>query len=290
VVHQRAAAVIEAALECGVTLFDHADIYTRGKSEAVFGDLLQRSPGLRQRMVLQTKCGIRFGDDPVPGTPGRYDFSRAHIISSVEGSLRRLRTDMIDVLLLHRPDPLAEPDEVAAAFDALHHAGKVRAFGVSNHTGAQLELMQRSVRQRLVINQLEFSLLHHALVDEGIMANQTDGHPGEAAGLLDWCRLNHVMVQAWSPLARGHAVSPPAEAAANVRAAAAMVATIAAERGVSGEAIALAWILRHPAGILPVVGTTDEKRIRWSAQADEVELTREEWYRLFTAARGQPVP
>lgn len=286
---ERAHAVVEAALEAGVTLIDHADIYCRGKSEEVFGELLHRLPSLRQRIVLQTKCGIRFADDP-PGTPGRYDFSRTHIIGSVEGSLRRLRTDVIDILLLHRPDPLGEPDEVAEAFDALHAAGKVRAFGVSNHTPAQVELLQRTVRQPLVINQLQLSLLHHALVDEGIMANRVDGNYGAASGLLDWCRLHGMLVQAWSPLARGHLVTPPADASPRVRAAAASVAQLAATRGVAPEAIALAWIMRLPAGIQPIVGTTDAVRIRASCQAGGLELTREEWYHLFTAARGQRVP
>jgi predicted oxidoreductase len=286
-------AAIEAvatAHDAGITLFDHADIYARGKSEAVFADALDALPDLRDQIVLQSKCGIRFADDPSPGDPGRYDFSHDHIVASVEGSLRRLRTDRLDVLLLHRPDPLVEPDEVARAFDALHASGKVRWFGVSNHTTVQMELLARTVDQPLVINQLELSLLHCHLVDEGILANQSAGTNARATGLLDHCRLNGVLVQAWSPLARGRLFATPVDASPVIRETAGLVTRLAAAKRTSKEAIVLAWLLRHPAGIQPVVGTTTPARIRASCEADSVELSREEWYALFTAARGERVP
>ncbi|HEY9879915.1 MAG TPA: aldo/keto reductase, partial [Leptolyngbyaceae cyanobacterium] len=193
---------IMTAYEAGITLFDHADIYTQGKSEQVFGDLLKTSPHLRESMILQSKCGIRFGGEPQAHDPQRYDFSYEHIISSVEGILHRLHTDYLDILLLHRPDPLMEPEEVARAFDALLTAGKVRYFGVSNHTAGQIELLQKSMSQRLIINQVELSLLHNPLINEGIVANLA-GSSALAAGTLDYCRVQNICIQAWGPLASG---------------------------------------------------------------------------------------
>ncbi len=289
---EKAAAVevVVAAVEAGITLFDHADIYTRGKSEAVFAGVWQALPGLRDRIVLQSKCGIRFADDPHPGDPARYDFSYQHIVDSVDGSLRRLKTDFLDILLLHRPDPLVEPEEVARAFDALHAGGKVRHFGVSNHTAGQMELLRRTVDQPLVINQVEVSLLHAHLINEGILANQEGGPSARTTGLLDYCRLHNVMIQAWSPVAGGRLFNPPDDAEAHIREAAALVARLAEAKQTSKEAIVLGWLLRHPAGIQPVVGTTKPARVRSSCLADTVDLTREEWYALFTAARGAQVP
>ena len=291
---QAATEAVMAAYEAGITLFDHADIYTRGKSEAVFGEICASQPGLRDNIILQSKCGIRFKDDPLPGDPQRFDFSADHIVSSVEGSLRRLQTDRLDVLLLHRPDPLVEPEEVARAFEALHRSGKVRHFGVSNHTVWQMELLQRFVDQPLVVNQLEVSLLHHFLISEGIVANRTTGNNGgeftASTGILDYCRVHDILVQAWSPVAGGKLFDPAADAPENVREAAQLVDKLAADKQTTPEAIALAWLLRHPAGIQPIIGTTTPERIQRSIQADEVELSREEWYALLAAARGKPVP
>lgn len=286
----RAMRLVATAVEQGINLFDHADIYTRGKSELVFGEVLQQMPGLRQRIVIQSKCGIRFADSPNLGDPVRYDFSYAHIVASVEGSLRRLRCDYLDILLLHRPDPLMEPAEVAAAFDALQRAGKVRYFGVSNHNAGQVALLQRYLAQPLAINQLELNLLHSQLIDEGVTVN-TDAAPRAAAtGTLDYCRAQGMLIQAWSPLAGGALVAPLAAASPQVRAAAGQVAALADAHASSREAIALAWLLRHPASIQPVVGTTRVDRLLACCQADGITLSREQWYRLYNAARDVPLP
>ncbi len=291
-IRQTALAAIRAALEQGLNLFDHADIYCMGKSEEVFALIWQERPGLREKVIVQSKCGIRFPGDPDSNAPGRYDFSYAHILNSVEGSLKRLKTNYLDLLLLHRPDALVEPEEVARAFDTLHQSGKVRFFGVSNHTAAQITLMQKHVRQPLVVNQLELSLLHSHLIDEGIVFNQT--HPAESLrgeGTLEYCRLHDITIQAWGPLASGAVIGtggePPSEAA---RSASTVVAALARDKNVSPEAIAIAWLLRHPARIQPIIGTTNPARIRAACEADVVELTREEWYRLFIAGRGRPLP
>ncbi len=286
---KRAAQMLETALELDINLFDNADIYGRGKCETVFGEALKQVPGARDSILIKTKCGIRFDNDP-PGAPGRYDFSYDHILSSVEGSLRRLQTDHIDVLLLHRPDALVEPDEVARAFTELQRAGQVRHFGVSNHSPMQIELLKKSVTQPIVANQLEFSLLHANLADLGVFINQSAARFTAADGLLDYCRLHNILVEAWSPVAGGRLIDPPAGASAQVRAAAAAVSALAAAKHTSREAIALGWILRHPAGIQPIIGTARPDRLRLSVEADQVQLTREEWYSLLEAARGGPVP
>ncbi len=288
-----ARAAVEAALECGINFFDHADIYCCGKSESVFGRLLADTPSLRERIVLQSKVGIRFANDAYEsGEPARYDFSREHIAHSTEAILRRLQTDRLDILLLHRPDPLVEPEEVAAAFDALHAAGKVRYFGVSNHTPAQIELLRRHVRQPLVVNQLEFSLAQPALVVEGVLANRS-GSTTEAnlsTGLLDYCRLHDILVQAWGPVGGGRLLRAIGAETGPLTACADLLAKIANEKNTTPDAVALAWILRHPAGIQPILGTTRAERVRDAAPADTVRLTREEWYALLAAARGQKVP
>lgn len=283
-------ALVETALSHGITLFDHADIYARGKSEQLFGDMLRQSPALRDRMVLQSKCGIRFAGHPQPGSPGRYDFSHAHITASVEGILSRLGVEHVDILLLHRPDPLMEPEEVARAFDELHAAGKVGHFGVSNHTAGQMALLQRHVRQPLIANQVEISLLHAHLINEGIVANQAGGLYASAAGTLDYCRLHDIRVQAWAPLAGGKFATTSGFADPVIRDTAALLRELADARGVTPEAIQLAWLLRHPAGIQPIVGTTDPARLAACCAADDITLSREEWYALFTSARGARVP
>ena len=271
-------ALVEAALEHGITLFDHADIYARGKSEQLFGEALRQMPELRSRIVLQSKCGIRLAGDPAADSPQRYDFSRGHLVRSVEGTLKRLDTDHLDLLLLHRPDPLAEPDEVARAFGQLQDSGKVLHFGVSNHSAAQISLLQEHLEQPLVANQVELSLAHHQLVSDGILFNQPGG--SGAGATLDYCREYGLLLQAWSPLAGGHLSGPAADLAAQY----------AQARGVATEAVLLAWLLKHPAGIQPVIGTTRPERLAACCQADQVELSREEWYALLAAARGAGVP
>lgn len=285
----RTHAMVDTALAQGITLFDHADIYARGKAERLFGEVLRQRPSLRGQMVLQSKCGIRLAGNPESGAPQRYDFSHAHIVASVEASLQRLGTDYLDILLLHRPDPLGQPEEVAQAFDALHRAGKVRHFGVSNHTGTQIALLQRHVHQPLTINQVELSLLHHYLIDEGIMANQA-GAPYLATGTLDYCRQHDILVQAWSPLASGRLAAPLESMDETLRATAELALGLAQAHEVEMEAILLAWLLRHPAGIQPIVGTTHPERLIASCAGDSIELSREQWYALFAAARGHRVP
>ncbi len=287
---QAGIAVVKTAYEAGITLFDHADIYRRGKSETAFAEALRQTPGMRENIVLQGKCGIRFANDPVPGAPGRYDFSYAHIIAAVEGSLRRLGADYLDVLLLHRPDPLVEPEEVARAFGELHSAGKVRYFGVSNFSAGQIDLLQHFVDQPLVINQVDLSLLHHHLISEGILVNRVQQSNTLSTGTLDYCRRHNILIQAYSPVAGGQLFNPAEGSPAHIRETAALVATMAQEKGTSREAILLAWLLRHPAPIQPIIGTTRPERVQASCLADGIELSREEWYRLLNTARGAPPP
>jgi predicted oxidoreductase len=276
---------VKTALDAGINFFDHADIYCHGKSEEVFADLWKDSPHLRQQIYLQTKCGIRFGP------PHRFDFSYEHIIASVEGSLRRLQTDYVDVLLLHRPDPLVEPEEVARAFDELSRSGKVRWFGVSNHTAAQMELLRNFLNQPIVVNQVEFNLVHTHMLDEGIVFNQYNSRLTRNEGVMEYCRLHNITLQAWGPLATGRLTGRPhPKDEKHFQEAANHVAQMAAEKEVSPEAILIAWILRHPARIQPLPGTTNPERIRAACEAEHVSFTREEWYRLFVAGRGENLP
>lgn len=283
-------AAVEAAVEAGITFFDHANIYQFGKSEEVFAEALRAMPDLRERIVLQSKCGLRWEDKP-SGAPWRYDFSCAHILEAVDGILSRLGVEQIDILLLHRPDALIEPQEVAAAFDALRSAGKVQHFGVSNHTPRQIDLLQHALDQPLVANQIQLSLVHHFPISEGLtfnraLAGKEQGYAG-TEGIVDYCRLHDISIQAWSPVAGGVLFNPGDDASPAVRHTAALVAEMAAEKETTREAIALGWLLRHPAPIWPVIGTTKPERIHNSAQADAVELSHAEWYRLLEAMIGR---
>jgi predicted oxidoreductase len=282
--------VIHTAFENGITLFDHADIYARGKSERVFGEVLRADVTFRDKILIQSKCGIRFAGEPHVNSPQRYDFSYTHIVSSVEGSLQRLGIDHLDILLLHRPDPLVEPEEVARAFDALYVSGKVRIFGVSNHTASQIELLQYTVDQSLVINQVQLNLMHSYLIDEGVNANQGGIQTALTLGTLEYCRQHRVMVQAWGPVAGGQLINPHEDAPDHVKGTADLIADMARLYDTTREAIALAWLLRHPAGIQPIIGTTRPERIRASCAADDILITREEWYALYIAGRGQSLP
>ena len=281
---------VSTAIENGINFFDHADIYARGKSELVFGEVLKELKGMRDKMIIQSKCGIRFKGVPNSDSPGRYDFSYEHIINSVDGSLSRLGIEQLDILLLHRPDPLMEPEEVAKAFDEIQQKGKVRYFGVSNFNPGQLALLQNSIDMPIVVNQIEISLLHNHVINDGILANQTSGQYAASTGILDYCRLNNILVQAWSPVALGKIFNPPLDADENVVALAKQIYDYAEEKGTSKEAIALAWLMKHPVGMQPIIGTTNPERILNSCKADEITLSREEWYNLFTIARGNPVP
>lgn len=277
--------LVTTAREAGIDFFDHADIYGGAMHvcEARFGDALALSASERAEITLQTKCGI------VPAGP-YYDFSYEHIIQQVEGSLTALRTDYIDILLLHRPDSLAEPDEVARAFDELAAAGKVRAFGVSNHTPGQIELLKRSVTQPLVVNQLQLSITHAPLIAQGLAANMGDLAQSTSRDndILDYCRLHDITIQAWSPLQARHFtgvfLDNPDYAELN-----AVIDRLAARYAVPPLAIATAWITRHPATMQVVLGTTNPERVQAAAQGSDLPLTRPEWYELFRAA-GHTVP
>ena len=285
----QAIAAARAAVDAGINFFDHANIYGRGRCETAFASVWREMPGLRGKVIIQSKVGIRHAGDPNSGSPGRYDFSYEHIKESVDASLKRLDVDHLDILLLHRPDALVEPEEVARAFDEIEQAGKVRYFGVSNHAGWQIDLLKKHVRQPLVVNQLEFSLLHMPLINAGSIVNQdTANYPTRGDGALDYCRLHDITVQAWSPLAHGIFGGSPADERAQKAIAA--VATMAAAKGVAPETILIAWLLRHPAKIQPIVGSTNPSRIAAAARATEVELSREEWYTLFVAARDANMP
>lgn len=288
---QKAVTAIRTALDAGINFFDHADIYSRGKSEEVFSDIWHEVPSLRQCILLQSKCGIRFENDVTGGAPFRYDFSYEHIIEAVNGSLRRLKTDYLDVLLLHRPDPLVEPEEVARAFDALHQAGKVLWFGVSNETAAQLELLRHFIRQPIVTNQVAFNIIHTHMLDEGILFNQYNPRLTRNAGTIEYCRLHDITLQAWGALAwgqlTGRSNGKPSEAVIHTSE---LVYEMAQQKGVSPEAIVVAWILRHPAKVQAIIGTTQPKRITAACQADTIEFSREEWYKLFVSGRGENLP
>ena len=276
--------LVDAAFAAGIRFFDHADIYGGAPHhcETRFAQALRLTPAQREDVVLQTKCGI------VPGVC--FDFSRDHIVASVDGSLRALRTDYLDVLLLHRPDALVEPDEVARAFDELAGAGKVRAFGVSNHTPGQLALLQASVRQPLVANQLQVSITHCPAVAQGIAMNMSGQEQSISldVGVLDYCQLHDVTVQAWSPFQSGFFTGvffgSPDYPELN-----AVIDRLAGEHGVTPEAIATAWLLRHPAIGQVVLGTTTPARVTAAAAGAEVTLTRAQWYELFLAG-GHVLP
>ncbi|WP_374019297.1 aldo/keto reductase [Paenibacillus thiaminolyticus] len=282
-------AAVEAALEAGINMFDHADIYTRGKAEQVFGQVLKERPELRERIVLQSKCGIRFADN---GIPGRYDFSKEHILRSVDGSLQRLGVEYLDILLFHRPDPLMEPEEVAEAISALKSAGKVRAFGVSNMSAGQIRLLQAYSKEPFIVNQLEMSLAKIGWLDQGVHVNQNaakeDIFP---EGTLEYCRLENIQIQAWGPLAQGvFSGRDLSDQPASIRETAELVQAMANEKGTTPEAIILAWLMRHPAGIQPVIGTANPERIRACGEAVNITLTREEWYTLYVSSRGRALP
>ncbi|TVY08999.1 aldo/keto reductase [Paenibacillus cremeus] len=287
---KKAHEAVEAALAVGINMFDHANIYAMGKAEQAFGQVLKERPELRDRIILQSKCGIRRVEGP--GRPGRYDFSEAHILESVDGILSRLGVEALDILLLHRPDPLMEPEEVASAFGKLKQAGKVRSFGVSNMSPSQIRLLSSCLDEPLVANQLELNLAALDWVDASVLVNQKAGaQVNFPEGLLEYCRLEHIQVQSWSPLARGVFAGCNLDAQSeSIRQAAALVQELARQKEVSTEAIVLAWLMRHPAGIQPVIGTTSPDRIRACAKAERITLSREEWYDLYVTSRGSKMP
>lgn len=271
----------DTARAAGIDFFDHADIYGGAMHvcERRFAEALALTPAQRDEIVLQTKCGI------VPAE-GMFDFSYEHIITQVEGSLRALDTDRIDVLLLHRPDALVEPEEVARAFDELESSGKVRAFGVSNHTPRQIDLLRTAVTQPLIANQLQLSITHAPIIAQPIAANMAGVEQStviDGGGIVEYCRLNGITIQAWSPFQAGFFtgvfLDNPAYPELN-----AALDRMAETHGVTPLGIATAWITRHPAEMQVVLGTTSPERVAQAAEGADITLSRAEWYELFRAA------
>ncbi len=272
---------VQTALDLGANFFDHADIYGRERSEIVFSEAIGMTPSVRERILLQSKCGIRKGIS--------FDFSKKHILESVDGSLRRLRTDYLDVLLLHRPDALVEPEEVAEAFDILESSGKVRHFGVSNQNPMQISLLQKYVRQPIVANQLQLSITNANMISQGIHVNMNDDQAVNRDGsVLDYCRIHDITIQPWSPFQYGFFegvfLGSPKFPDLNAK-----LDAIGERYGVNSTTIAIAWLLRHPAHMQPVTGTTNPERLADCVKAADIRLTREEWYEIYVSA-GNTLP
>ncbi|CAI6086524.1 aldo/keto reductase [Cohnella sp. JJ-181] len=266
---------VRTSLEAGANFFDHADIYGGGACEEIFADAIHMNDDIREKIVLQSKCGIRKGS---------FDFSKEHILTSVDGILKRLKTDYLDILLLHRPDALVEPEEVAEAFDLLERSGKVRHFGVSNQKPMQIELLKKYVKQPLVANQLQLSITNANMISNGLNVNMENESAIDRDGsILDYCRLNDITVQPWSPFQYGFfkGVFLDNEEFPELNA---KIDEIAKKYEVSNTTIAIAWLLRHPARMQPVTGTMNIERLLDCVKASDVQLTREEWYEIFRSA------
>lgn len=273
-----AAHVVDTALKSGIDFFDHADIYGKGESERIFSKALKEAGVKREDLLLQSKTGIR---------KGFYDFSKEYIVSAVEGILERLDTDYLDVLLLHRPDALVEPEKVAEAFDFLHTSGKVRQFGVSNHNPTQMELLKKSIDQELVANQLQMSVMHTGMVDASVNVNRKEaGSLDHDGGILDYARLHDVTIQPWSPVRGDNGVflNDPSLPEVNQT-----LQEVGERYGTDREVAAIAWLLRHPAKMQVILGSMTPERIEKYAKASEIEITREEWYSIYTSA-GNDLP
>lgn len=276
-------ALVGAALDAGITMVDHADIYGSHlhACEERFAQAMRLTPSQREGIVIQTKCGI---------ADGYYDSSHDHIVEAVEASLRALDTDHIDILLIHRPDTLVEPEEVARAFDELASSGKVLNFGVSNHTPGQIELLRHYLTQPIVANQLQLSIPHAPLIAQGLAANMAglDQSASRDLGILDYCRLHGITIQAWSPMQAGFFtgvfLGSPQYPQLNE-----VIDRLAASYQVPPLAIATAWITRHPAAMQVILGTTRPDRVADSALGSDLPLTRQEWYELYRAA-GHDLP
>lgn len=267
--------LITTALDLGIDFYDHADIYGGGKCEEVFASSVKRLGLDRSKLIIQSKCGIR---------KGFFDFSKEHILASVDGILNRLQTEYLDVLLLHRPDTLVEPEEVAEAFSALKANGKVRHFGVSNQTPNQIELLQASLPMPLIANQLQLSVMHTGMIDQGICANMRhDNSLDRDGGILDYCRLKKITIQPWSPFQYGFfegvfVDNPKFPELAKV------MTTLAAEYGITTTGLAIAWLQRHPAKMQTILGTTSPDRVKQVADACKISLSRPHWYEIYRAA------
>jgi predicted oxidoreductase len=271
---------VQVALAEGANFFDHADIYGGGACEEIFAEAFNMNAHRREQVILQSKCGIR---------KGMFDFSREHIVTTVEGSLKRLRTDYLDVLLLHRPDTLMEPEEVAAAFDELERDGKVRHFGVSNQHPRQIELLKKYVKQPLIANQLQLSITNTTMIKSGFNVNMENDAAVDRDGyILDYCRLHDITIQPWSPFQYGffegvfldNAKFPDLNAT---------IDELAKQHNCTNTTLAIAWLLRHPAHMQPVTGTMNLERLKDCCKASEIQLSREAWYAIFRAA-GNKLP
>ncbi|WP_010651385.1 aldo/keto reductase [Oceanobacillus massiliensis] len=271
-----AAAVIHNALEQGIDFFDHADIYGSGESESIFAEAIEMKPSIREKITIQSKTGII--------RDGYYDFSKDHILKSADESLKRLKTDYLDVFLLHRPDALMEPEEVAEAFTTLKESGKVRHFGVSNHNPMQIDLLSKYLNQDLIVNQLQLSVTNSGIINEGLYVNTPFENAIDRSGsILDYSRLHDMTIQAWSPFRfgffEGLFIDHEDYSELNQK-----LQEIGDKYGVDKSAVAVAWILRHPAKIQTIVGTMTPKRLTNIAKASDVELTRKEWYDIWQSA------
>lgn len=273
---KKAEEFVEKSLELGANFFDHADIYGAGSCEEIFAEAAHMNPNNREKMILQSKCGIK------PGV--MFDFSREHILSSVDGILKRLNTEYIDILLLHRPDALVEPEEVAAAFDQLEQSGKVRYFGVSNQKPMQIELLKKYVKQPIIANQLQLSVTNAHMISNGLEVNMlTEKSVDRDGSILDYCRLKDITIQPWSPYQYGFFEGvfldndkfPKLNDTIN---------RVAEKYEVTNTTIAMAWLLRHPAKMQPVTGTMNLKRLEEICQASELYLSRDEWYEIYLSA------
>lgn len=267
--------LIKTALDEGIDFFEHADIYGNGRAEEVFANALGMNSTIREKVFIQTKCGIR---------DGYYDFSKDHILNSVDGSLKRLKTDYVDVLLLHRPDTLMEPEEVAEAFDNLQNNGKVKYFGVSNFNSMQTELLSKYLKQKIIINQLQLSITNTAMIDSGLNVNtKFDSSIDHDGNILEYCRLKDITIQAWSPFQYGffEGVFLDNE---NFQELNKKINELAEIKGAPNTAIVIAWLLRHPAKIQPIIGTTNYKRLQDICKASQIALTRQEWYDIYKSA------
>jgi predicted oxidoreductase len=266
---------VQSALEEGANFFDHADIYGGGACEEIFADAIHMNAEVREKIILQSKCGIR---------QGMFDFSKQHILNSVDGILKRLRTEYLDVLLLHRPDALVEPEEVAEAFDQLESSGKVRHFGVSNQNPMQIQLLKKAVKQPLVANQLQLSITNTTMIQSGINVNmENDAAVNRDGSVLDFCRLHDITIQPWSPFQYGffEGVFLGSDKFPELNQ---KIDEIAEKYNVTNTTIAIAWLLRHPAQMQPIIGTMNINRLKDCIQAGDVTLTREEWYAIYRAA------
>jgi predicted oxidoreductase len=272
--------LIKTAIEQGINFFDHADIYGKGTCETLFSQAIGMNSALREKMILQSKCSIRNGF---------YDASKEHILESVNGILDRLKTDYLDILLLHRPDALIEPEEVAEAFEILHTSGKVNYFGVSNYHPLQIELLKKQVCYPLVVNQLQYSVVHTPLIDEGLTVNMFVEQAIDRTGhLMDYCRLNDMTVQAWSPFQKGF-FEGPFFLDSKYKELNKTLTDYGKMHDLDITGAAVAWITRHPANIQVILGTTKPERLVESCKGSDVPMTRQEWYNIYKAA-GNLIP